>query len=74
VVAYSTGTVTITNGTAGSMSLSFWGIPNYKYVIQRSPDFSAWTDVITNTAATNRLLQYSEMPPWNPTLYRVRTE
>jgi hypothetical protein len=54
--------------------LTFWGIPDHKYVIQRSPDFSTWADVVTNTAAANGLVQYTELSPWNPTLYRVRTK
>jgi hypothetical protein len=40
----------------------------------RSPDFSAWMDAITNTAAARGLIQYTELPPWNRTLYRVRAE
>ena len=70
---YSTGTVTITNNGAGSMTITFYGIPNYEYVIQRSPDVAAWTDVATNSAAADGVIQYTESPPYSPVFYRVRT-
>ena len=69
-----TGAVNISVGSGGSVNVTFYGIPNYQYIIQRSPDLSDWTDVATNSAAANGLLQYTETPPWNPTFYRVRTE
>jgi len=74
VLAASIGIVTITNGAAGNITLTSSGIPDYKYVIQRSPDLGAWSDVVTNTAASNGLIQYGELPLWNPTFYRIRTE
>jgi hypothetical protein len=68
------GGVTITNSGGGNMTISFYGIPDYQYVIQRSPDLSAWTDVVTNAAAASGLIQHTESPPYNPAYYRVRSE
>jgi hypothetical protein len=70
----SVGAVTISNLGGTNMTVSFFGIPNYQYVIQRSPDMSTWADVITNAAAGNGLLQYTESPPYNPAFYRIRSE
>jgi fibronectin-binding autotransporter adhesin len=70
----SVGTVAIANLGATNMTLSFYGIPNYQYVIQRSPDMSAWTDVVTNTATDHGLIEYTETPPYNPAFYRMRQE
>jgi len=74
VLPYATGTVTIANTTAGSMALTFWGIPEYRYVIQRSPDLNAWEDVVTKPAEDDGRVQHTETPPWSPAYYRVRTE
>ena len=74
MASYSTGTVTITNSGPNSMTITFYGIPNYQYVIQRSPDMSAWTDVITNTATSHGLIEYTETLPYNPAFYRMRSE
>lgn len=49
-------------------------MPGYTYVIQRSPDLSEWTDIVTNTAPGNGLIQFTETPPWSPAFYRTRTE
>lgn len=70
----SVGTLTVTNSGGGEMGLSFHGVPGYTYVIQRSPDLSAWTDIVTNTAPGNGLVQFTETPPWSPAFYRTRTE
>ena len=68
------GAVSIENLGATNMTLSFYGIPDYSYVIQRSPDMSAWADVVTNSAAGNGLVQYTETPPYTPAFYRMRQE
>ena len=85
---YATNTITITvinaagwlmatNSGGGNMTMSFYGVPDFKYVFQRSPDLSVWTDVVTNTAPTNGnigLIQLTETPPYSPAFYRTRTE
>ncbi len=71
-VTNSVGTVSITNSGGGSMTIGFYGIPGFDYVIQRSPDLSAWTDVITNTTPADGLIQYTETPPYSPAYYRTR--
>lgn len=71
-VTNAVGVITITNSAGGSMTVSFYGIPGTDYVIQRSPDLSAWTDVITNTAPSDGLIQYTEIPPYSPAFYRTR--
>ncbi len=68
-----TGAVTITATGGGGANLSFSGIPGYDYVIQRSPDLSTWTDVITNTAPGNGQILFSETLPYSPAYYRVRS-
>ncbi len=68
------GVLTATNSGGTNMSLSFYAIPGYQYVIQRSPDLSAWTDINTNTASDHGLIQYAETPPYSPAFYRTRAE
>jgi len=75
------GSLTITNSGGGSLTMSFYGIPGYQYVIQRSClDLSSWVDVVTNTAPTGGsnvgLIEYTETPPGlcNPAFYRMRQE
>ena len=73
----SVGTVTVSNLGGTNMTVSFYGIPSYQYVIQRScNDLNSWADLVTNPAAANGLLQYTETPPpgCNPAFYRVRSE
>ena len=73
----SIGAATISNLGGTNMTVSFYGIPDYQYVIQRSClSLSSWVDVVTNAAASNGLLQYTETPPngCNPAFYRIRAE
>ncbi len=73
----SVGTATISNLGGTNMTISFYGIPDYNYVIQRSClDLSSWVDVITNAAASDGRLEYTETPPngCNPAFYRIRSE
>ncbi len=72
----SVGAVAVTNSGGGSMTLTFYGIPDFTYVIQRSADFSTWVDVVTNTIlpADAGRIQYTEIPPYNPAFYRMRSE
>ena len=65
VVNYSvTGTNSITsvvnNGT--SMTVSAFGIPGYNYILERATNLApaAWVDVITNTAATNGVVNATD--------------
>lgn len=41
------------NPVGGTNALSFSGIPNYVYIIQRSVNLISWVDISTNTAASN---------------------
>ncbi|HOX63891.1 MAG TPA: immunoglobulin domain-containing protein [Verrucomicrobiota bacterium] len=60
----------------GSNYLSFYGIPGYEYVIQRSPDLTnpnSWSDIATQACSTNGLYIFVEAPPYSPVYYRART-
>jgi autotransporter-associated beta strand protein len=70
----SVGPVTASNLGGTNMTMSYYGIPGCQYVIQRSPDMGIWSDVTTNAAAENGLFQFSELPPYSPAFYRVRSE
>ena len=73
----SVGSVSVTNSGGGSMTLSFYGIPGYQYVVQRScSDLSSWVDMVTNTASGNGLIQYTDTPGGGctPAFYRMRSE
>jgi hypothetical protein len=67
-------TITETNG---SNSVSFYGVPGYEYVIQRSPDIKdgPWSDIATQACPPSGLYQYMEAPPPPPSqvFYRART-
>ena len=41
------------NPVGGTNTLSFSGIPNYVYIIQRSVNLITWVDISTNTAGSN---------------------
>jgi hypothetical protein len=70
----STGTITLTVGSAapsngmatsiavsgGTASMSFAGIPNYTYYVQRSTDLSNWVSISTNTAPSNGVFQFTD--------------
>jgi len=65
-------TITKTNG---SNSVSFYAVPGYEYVIQRSLDIEKgpWSDIATQARGTSGLYQYMEEPPFSPVFYRART-
>jgi hypothetical protein len=44
-------------------NLTFYGIPNYTYVTQRSTNLTDWVDIQTNTAATNGVINVSDAFP-----------
>jgi len=76
-VTNSVGSVMITNSGSGSMNLSFYGIPGYPYVVQRScGDLTSWVDLATNAASGTGLIQYTDTPGGgcSPAFYRVRSE
>ena len=59
----------------GSNSVSFYGVPGYEYIIQRSPDLKngPWSDIATQACSSSGLYQYMEEPPGSPVFYRART-
>lgn len=67
------GVLTI-NNNGGNASVNFVGNPNQVYVIQRSQYLTNWSDIATNTANGSGLIQFSEVPPYNPAFYRTRTQ
>jgi len=67
------GNLTIVESVSGPQTVSFYGIPDYKYVIQRSLNLTSWTDIATQVCPATGLYQFTETPPNNPTFYRVRT-
>jgi len=63
VVSYaSVGQITgqFTSFTSGVANLVFQGIPNYRYIAERSTNLSDWVDVSTNTATTNGVISVSD--------------
>ena len=78
-VTNSMGPVTITDIGGGTVVLSFYGIPGYQYLMQRScNDLNSWADlsgVLTAPASGNvGLIQYTNTPGGgcSPAYYRVR--
>ncbi|HQL79106.1 MAG TPA: immunoglobulin domain-containing protein [Verrucomicrobiota bacterium] len=67
------GSVTITNGDGLSQTVSFFGVPGYEYIIQRSPDLADWSDITTQVCAPNGRYQFTEKPPYSPAFYRACT-
>ncbi|HQL79334.1 MAG TPA: hypothetical protein PLU91_14130, partial [Verrucomicrobiota bacterium] len=59
----------------GSNSVSFYGVPGYEYIIQRSADLKngPWSDIATQACSSSGLYQYMEQPPGSPVFYRART-
>ena len=49
-----------TSFIGGVANLTFLGIPNLSYVAERSTNLTAWVDVVTNTAATNGVINISD--------------
>ena len=45
---------------SGAATMTFYGIPNYHYAVQRSSDLSTWTDImVTSSASVDNSLNYS---------------
>ena len=68
--------MTVTQSGGGSLTLGFYGIPGYQYVMQRSSNLVDWLDVVTNTAPESGpsagLIEFAEVPPHTPAFYRAR--
>jgi len=63
IVSSVTGTNSIASITVGNPNtLTAYGVPGFSYVTQRSTNLSVnvWTDIATNTAATNGLINVSD--------------
>jgi hypothetical protein len=56
------------------MVVSFNGVPNYSYIVQRATSLSGpFSDIATNAAANNGIFQYVDTSPPQPSAYyRVR--
>jgi len=50
----------LTSFTGGVANLAFHGIPNYGYIAERSTNLTDWVDVVTNSAATNGVINVSD--------------
>jgi hypothetical protein len=62
--------MTLTNG---AVVLHFAGTPGYRYTVQRSADFLAWTDLGTTNAPANGLFQFTDNNPSQPAaFYRLQ--
>ncbi len=59
-------TFTVTGGTA---SMSFAGIPGYKYNVQVSTDLSSWSTLWTTNAPAGGLFQFTDGSAPTPTAY-----
>lgn len=66
------GVLQISNN-GGSADINFQGVASQEYIIQRSQNLTAWSDISTNTANGSGVIQFSEVPPTNPAFYRTRT-
>ena len=66
----------ISNNVAnGTVTITFAGVPNFKYVVERSSDLSAWEPVQTKTAPAGGVWTFTDGPdpaPPNPAFYRLR--
>jgi hypothetical protein len=63
------------NAVSNGVVVSFNGIPNYSYVLQRSTtttSSNAFSDIVTQAAAANGLWQFTTNTAVNPTYFRVR--
>jgi hypothetical protein len=49
-----------TSFTNNVASLTFYGIPNYSYVTERTTNLTDWVNIATNTAATNGVISVSD--------------
>ena len=49
-----------TSFSNGVASLTFQGIPNYSYITERSTNLTGWVDIVTNTAATNGVIDVTD--------------
>lgn len=59
----------------GKVTMSFLGIPGYKYALDWTHSLTppvTWLPVITNTAAGNGLLLYTNTPSGGSDFYRTR--
>ena len=60
VVQPFTGQPTTINPSGNSASLTFYGIPNYTYLVQRSVNLVTWKSIATNTALPNGVIQITD--------------
>jgi fibronectin-binding autotransporter adhesin len=59
----------------GNEVLGFAGIPNYQYALEWTHDLTppvTWTPLVTNTAAGNGILQFTNTPSSGSDFYRTR--
>ena len=55
--------------TGGTASMSFAGIPGYKYNVQVSTDLSSWSTLWTTNAPAGGLFQFTDGSAPTPTAY-----
>ncbi len=58
---------------AGIVNISFYGIAGVSYMLERSPDLLAWTNVATNTAPAGGLIAHTIVTSLDAAYYRVRS-
>ena len=61
---------TLVDGS-GHPTITFAGIPDYIYKVQRSANLTNWTDLRTTNAPAAGLFQYTDLNPSNPAFYRA---
>ena len=71
------GVVIVPTATGTEVTLTFYGIPGHKYIVQRSANLVDWVDASGELTAPSSppnigLVQYTETPPTNPAYYRIR--
>ena len=68
--------MSITQTGGSNLTLGFYGIPGYAYVLQHSSNLVEWVAVATNTAPASGpdagLLEFTDNPPHNPAFYRAQ--
>jgi hypothetical protein len=75
VVTNAVGSVRSITSSGGMVTLSFAGVPGYKYAVERASEVTGpWTQVQAVTAPSAGVWTFSETPPGSPTYYRSRQD
>ncbi len=69
------GLLSINSSNSSKLTVGYYGIPGYDYVLQRSSNLIQWSAIATNalpwSGGSAGLLWHTETPPHNPAFYRA---